>query len=259
MVTEEGHILTCRDIVSTWDSAYVWSASDAPGLVVEPDGSFSGTIDSTAQLPHDWVPAGETSSFWESISYDQKSKRLLTTSAKATRPLEGRLDYLNVVFPKTRQRTHAQLVRSSDQHDVALIKVSLGEKLQKVDINDNYSSIRQGERVAIIGYLATGADTPSGTAGQNTGGRVTPDPTDADGIVAKIYRDSGPIEGVDYLSGEFGDSYRLGVTQAGYGFSGGPVFDGHGRVIALFYAGRARNNVVNFAVPIRYGKALIGR
>jgi hypothetical protein len=35
------------------------------------------------------------------------------------------------------------------------------------------------------------------------------------------------------------------------------VFDGYGKVVALFYAGRSRTPTVSFAVPIKYGKELL--
>jgi hypothetical protein len=59
VVSEDGLILTSRDIVSAWDSAYVWAPDDAPGMVVNPDGSFAGTVDTTPELPRNWVPPGK--------------------------------------------------------------------------------------------------------------------------------------------------------------------------------------------------------
>ena len=57
-----------------------------------------------------------------------------------------------------------------------------------------------------------------------------------------------------------GDSYQLQINTTGSGNSGGPVFDDHGRVIAIFYAGLSDGRTaVTFAVPIRYGKELMGK
>jgi S1-C subfamily serine protease len=256
VVSPDGLILTCRDVVSAWESTYVWNSADSPGLIVDPDGSYIDELHSNKDLPRDWMPAGDTSSFWESVSYDAKSKKLLSTGSRA-RPLEGRLDFLNVTFAKTRQRTRAQLVRSSDQHDAALIKVSLGVPLTAVDLNDNYQTIRVGEAATALGFLSSGPDTFAGTASRDSSTKVIPDPTTSVGNVAKIFRNNGPIDGVDYLDSEFGDSYRLGLNGGGHGFTGGPVFDGHGQVIAIFYGGRASAPTVSFGVPIRYGKDLL--
>ena len=57
-----------------------------------------------------------------------------------------------------------------------------------------------------------------------------------------------------------GDAYQLQINTTGAGNSGGPVFDDHGRVIAIFFAGLrdVQGTAVTFAVPIRYGQELMG-
>ena len=54
-----------------------------------------------------------------------------------------------------------------------------------------------------------------------------------------------------------GDVYQLTINSTGAGNSGGPVFDDHGRVIGIFFAGLRGDAAITFAVPIRYGKELM--
>jgi serine protease Do len=56
----------------------------------------------------------------------------------------------------------------------------------------------------------------------------------------------------DYYSES--DSYQLTANATGPGNSGGPVFDEHGRVVGVFYAG---NPTITFAVPIKFAKELM--
>ena len=71
----------------------------------------------------------------------------------------------------------------------------------------------------------------------------------------------GPAVGAEKTTvSVIGDSYQLQINTTGSGNSGGPVFDDHGRVIGIFYAGLSDGRTaVTFAVPIRYGKELMGK
>ena len=94
-----------------------------------------------------------------------------------------------------------------------------------------------------------------------TKGVEIPDPTVTVGNIGRIYRSSEGTTGADKTTvSVIGDSYQLQINTTGGGNSGGPVFDDHGRVIAIFYAGLSDGRTaVTFAVPIRYGKELMGK
>ncbi|MFL6373248.1 MAG: trypsin-like serine protease, partial [Pyrinomonadaceae bacterium] len=49
---------------------------------------------------------------------------------------------------------------------------------------------------------------------------------------------------------------QLATGSTGAGNSGGPVFDGQGRVIGIFFAGQ-QADAITYAVPIRYGKEFL--
>ncbi|MCA1619416.1 MAG: FHA domain-containing protein [Acidobacteria bacterium] len=94
-----------------------------------------------------------------------------------------------------------------------------------------------------------------------TKGIEIPDPTVTVGNIGRIYRSSEGTSGADKTTvSVIGDSYQLQINTTGSGNSGGPVFDDRGRVIAIFYAGLSDGRAaVTFAVPIRYGRELMGK
>ena len=159
-----------------------------------------------------------------------------------------------------------RLVRPSDRHDVALVKVDTPAPLKKVDIFDNYESASAGAAVTVMGYPGISpevvAETQSGDA-FNPESRVqsVPDPTVTPGTIGRVLRAGGQGAGPskENIYSAFGDVYQLTVNATGGGNSGGPMFDDRGRVIGIYTSGRSMpgDAAVSFAVPIRYGLELM--
>jgi S1-C subfamily serine protease len=178
--------------------------------------------------------------------------------------VEGRLDYLDVTFAKTRLRTPAKLARVSDRHDVAMIKVDLPTPIKKVALYDNYQSVAPGQAVTVMGYpgispLVAVVARSQDAFNPDAQARTVPDPTVTPGAIGRVLRgEETPTGGreYDYYS-RFGDTYQITVNP-GSGNSGGPVFDERGRVIGIYTAWRAAPGaVIAFATPIRYGLELM--
>jgi hypothetical protein len=159
VITSDGFILTNRHVAAAWYAPY-----DLPGgIVIDEKGNEVGTVRSG---PSNWIPA-------QAI----RNRRSLTD-----KPLEGRNDILNVTFPENKLRIPAQPARISDEHDVAMVKINLPDAVPKVEMYDNYDSIKQGAPIVVIGYplganpqpliepLGAGADKPSA-------GVIVPDAT----------------------------------------------------------------------------------
>lgn len=247
VVTDDGFIITNRHVGAPWRSEYQQlDPNGDAGPLVNNRGEY--VVDGQGmpvivQAPYNWVPS------------DTKQFGPKGLSSR----YEGRLDELQVAFPNNTLRIPAQLARVSDRHDVALIKISSPQKLPPVELNDNYSSISIGDPAVVMGYPGL-AGFKVERIGQKIGGladiqvREVPEPTLTVGNVGKILRESDPNNqfSVD------GDRYQL-TLNAGSGNSGGPMFDGMGRVIGIFSSGKVDQQAytVTFAVPIKYAMELM--
>lgn len=245
-VSSDGFILTNRHVAAAWESAYHFPPSADNGILVAtgPDGKMT-PVAAVPQAPANWIPS---QSKQDGVSYD------------------GRNDHLDVLFPKSERKLSAKLSAVSPRHDVALIKVDSPGTIPAVEINDNYDTIQAGETSVVLGYPAISAPVYGIVRSQDvlnpeSKGVEIPDPTVTVGNIGRIYRSSEGMTGADKTTvSVIGDSYQLQINTTGSGNSGGPVFDDKGRVIAIFFAGLSDGRTaVTFAVPIRYGRELMGK
>jgi serine protease Do len=255
-VSSDGFILTNRHVAAAWESAYQFPPSADNGVLVAPGPNGKLTpVAGVPSAPGDWIPSHTKQ---DGISYD------------------GRNDHLEVLFAKSERQLSAKIASVSKRHDVALIKVDSPGTVPAVEINDNYDTIQAGETAVVLGYPAIskpvyGIVKSQDAMSPETQGVEIPDPTVTVGNIGRIYRNSegnsaggGGGGSADKPSSTtvsvIGDSYQLQINTTGSGNSGGPVFDDHGRVIAIFYAGLSDGRTaVTFAVPIRYGRELMGK
>jgi serine protease Do len=246
-VSSDGFILTNAHVAAAWESNYEFPPSANNGVLIGtgPDGKPAITA-VVQQAPTTWVPAHSKQ---DNISYD------------------GRNDHLDVLFPNSERRLTAKLSSTSPRHDVALIKVDSPGTVPAVEINDNYDTIQAGDQTVVLGYPAISKAVYGIVHSQDalkpfdTTAVEIPDPTVTVGNVGRVYRSQdNNNNGVEKQTvSVIGDSYQLQINTTGPGNSGGPVFDDHGRVIGIFYAGLSEGSTaVTFAVPIRYGKELMG-
>jgi serine protease Do len=254
-VTSDGFILTNRHVGASWRTSYHFPGGAEKGIVVaqSPNGRYApvpgqdGRIQ-IVEAPTDWVP-GESlqAGYWR---------------GQGQLMLEGRNDLLNVTFAKNELRFPAHLVRTSDRHDVAMVKIDVPETLTKCEFNDNYDTIKPGDPAIVLGYPGIappqfGVIFSQDRFNQQYTLRTIPNPTVSVGNIGSIHR--GQIKPTDPVVSSFGDYYQLTVNSTGGGNSGGPVFDDHGKVVGIFTAGKWEPGAaISFAVPIRYGKELMG-
>jgi serine protease Do len=260
-VTTDGFIITNRHVAATWKASYTAYPDFAwPAVIVADNGAPllgpSGQPYLIGKGQVGWVPA-ETEQFGGSqLGRDA---------------VEGRNDILNVTFGKTELRIPAKLVRTSDRHDVAMVKIDLPEPMKKVELNDNYDTAKIGDPVTVLGYPG-GSSPLVGVIGSKTfrGASVPsqvgiiPDVTLSVGNISRVVRDQEAVPGKDPLTGKdtvistIGDVYQLNINTTGGGNSGGPVLDDQGRVVAVFTYGLKTDFQASAAVPIHYAKELMG-
>ena len=262
VVSPDGFILTNRHVAATWHTRYNFPREDQAGVVYVLDGNLevkSRRVISSGQYPA-WVPAA--AKFVLQGTFDQNSVRLLGRALKG-KNVEGRNDYLDVTFAKNRIRIPSKLARVSDRIDVAMVKIEIPRSLRKVELNDNYDTIKPGDAAIVMGYPGISPDVVAVTKSKDTfnpdlAAKVVPDPTISVGNVGRVIR--GQESAGETVISTFGEVYQLTINSTGGGNSGGPVFDDQGRVIAIYTSGRSTlgDATISFAVPVRYGMELMG-
>ena len=251
VVSGDGFILTNRHVAASWNTRYGFAPYAFPGALVEVVNGqlkINESVDVQAEDVFGWVPA-ET--------------RMIGGRPAQPGMVKGRNTYLNVTFANTALRRPVQSVTASDNHDVALIKVEIPESLSEVKMVDNYASIKPGQAVTVMGYpgvapeqfVVRKSNDPFNPNNQFTS---IPTPTVTPGNIGRIIPASSDK---DMTYSTMGDSYQLTINATGGGNSGGPMFDDHGNVIGIYYAGMsdARGTQISFAIPIKYGLELMGR
>ncbi|MDQ6788877.1 MAG: trypsin-like peptidase domain-containing protein [Acidobacteriota bacterium] len=240
VVTSDGFVLTNRHVAATWMTTYHFPPDTPRGIVITPSGQLAST--SLMPPPTDWVPANTK----------QEGKQLQGT-------LKGVDDTLDVTLAGKESRMAAQLKQTSDRHDVALIKIDVPGQLTKVELYDNYDTLKKGEQVTIMGYPAAsppvyGVIKSNDVFNQGTQAKLIPDPTVTTTNIGNIIRSNDDEK--DKRVSLMGDVIQLATGSTGAGNSGGPVFDSQGRVIGIFFAGQ-QADAITYAVPIRYGKEFL--
>ncbi|MBI1763089.1 MAG: trypsin-like peptidase domain-containing protein [Acidobacteria bacterium] len=255
VVSSDGFILTARHVGAGWMSRYQYPADASPG-VVWTQGANGWTLRTnpetgmpvTYSIPANWAPS-------ETRQFGRDGYRWA---------VEGRLDFLNVTFPQNKTSIPGKLARVSDRHDVAMLKIDMPEAVPKTELNDNYDTIKVGDPITVLGYPAAspiswGLVNSMDAFNRESQMKVVPDPSLTTGNIGRVLRSQE--SGKDKTTNEFGDAYQV-TANPGAGNSGGPVFDDHGRVVGIYYAGRAigaggAQGQVSFAVPIRFARELM--
>ncbi|MGH8614603.1 MAG: trypsin-like peptidase domain-containing protein [Gammaproteobacteria bacterium] len=246
VVQENGFILTNRHVAATWETrgdlepgAGVAGRFDTKGVFVP-----EKILEDPAAVV-DWVPS---------------KSRLLGGKPLKGKTVEGRHDYLDVTFPKSKLRIPARLVRVSDTADVALIKIDVPTSLKAIPLGMD-DPVSTGENITVLGYPGVSPDVAIkinsyDPLNREAELRIVPDLTVTGGLIGKIIRGQAApgTAAPDAYYSFMGDVYQLTVNATGAGNSGGPVFNGRSRVIGIFTYGKSGGGAqITFAVPIKHG------
>lgn len=252
-VTSDGFILTARHVGAGWMTRYEYPPEASPGVIgyYGPDNKFKIRSDATGQpalfnKAANWVPSQTRQFGSNGISY----------------PVGGRHEFINVTFPKNQTSIPAQVARISDRHDVALLKINIPDAVPKLELHDNYDTIKAGDTATVLGYpsvspVVYGVVKSQDIFNRETQNKIVPDPSVTVGNIGRVLRGDPGSGNRDNVESIMGDVYQV-TANPGAGNSGGPVFDDRGGVVGIYFAGRSSGSAqVSFAVPIRYAKELM--
>lgn len=256
VATDNGFILTNRHVAATWETR-VGADFTSPGFIIfcNPECEPRPRVAFNPDSP-------DNRQYVESLASWVPSKiRILGGKPLIGKNVEGRNDYLDVTFPKTKLRIPARLVRTSDTADVALIKIDVPQTVKPVTLSTG-DEVQAGDTITVMGYPSISPDVEVRIKSQDplnreSEVRVVPEPTITAGNIGKVIKGEAGAAGsasFDYFS-EMGDVYQLTINATGGGNSGGPVFNDAGKVIGIFTYGRTDQSgtKISFAVPIKYG------
>jgi len=248
LVDETGFILTNRHVVASWQTSYEFPRDAYNGKMIRYVEGEWKLAEDVQYPPSDWVPA---------------NSEMLGRRPLSGKVLEGQNMYLDVTFPGNDLRTPANVVRVSNTHDVAMIKINLPGGMDSVTMKDITNEVAPGQRVLIMGYPGLAPDVVVGRASADAFNRSTqlftiPSPTSTEGTIGRVITANNRTQD-DFIEGYFstiGDYYQISGSSPGAGNSGGPIFNKEGHVVGIYTAGMT-SNTMSFAVPIKYGMDLM--
>ncbi len=207
VVSSDGFILTNRHVGANWMAPYSFQQSDM-GVLIGNQGGIMVKDDGTPAItdpPVGWIP---------SESKQAGPKGIIGSFA-------GRHEYLKVGFQNNVNYIDAGPVTTSPRADVALLSVKVPKPLTALTLNDNYTSVRQGEGVTVMGYPGVSDVTyavvkSNDTFNQENQARVVPEVTLTTGTIAKVTKAgdenaTGPMK----FYTPSGDRFQLNINTTG--------------------------------------------
>ncbi|NIT60617.1 MAG: FHA domain-containing protein [Aliifodinibius sp.] len=252
IVDEDGFILTNHHVAAPWNSE-----------IELPKGTSYKRDSNTGELKPDfryqvnaqrWLP--KKMNTWDGNKINRKA-------------VEGTFQFFDVTFADTDLRVPAKIVRVSNKHDVALIKVDVPEDVTVAPYMTKADSIRmgrdpvEGETVYLMGYpamqqlLELRRTESSDLSNRGAETNIVPSPTIVSAVIGrKVEKDAHPVTGPRSFA--LGEYYLIDGLMLGSGASGGPVFDEYGTVIGIYTADLLIDKVgATLVVPMKFGDELI--
>jgi DNA-binding response OmpR family regulator/S1-C subfamily serine protease len=177
----------------------------------------------------------------------------------ATKGYQAEISQIRAYFPGDPRAFHSEIQAVSDAADLATMRVDLQDMKRPILSNDGSpSAAASGEPVVLMGY-ATGLDAILARADEETTQNIL---THSGGQVSRVLEElaqRGLIRPI-ITQGHIGDVLPDKIVfdaQTTHGGSGGPLFNGRGKVVGITYAVLSGFGGSNFAIPVRLSESLL--
>jgi DNA-binding response OmpR family regulator/S1-C subfamily serine protease len=172
---------------------------------------------------------------------------------------QAEISAIRAYFPADPRAFHAEIETISNTTDLATMRVDM-QDLKRTALSDDASkgAATPGEAVVLMGYAA-GLDAILAKADDQTTENIL---THSGGQVSRVLDDLAQRGLIRPLitQGHVGDVLPDKIVfdaQTTHGGSGGPLFNGQGKVIGVTFAVLADFGGSNFAIPIRLSQPLL--
>ena len=172
---------------------------------------------------------------------------------------QAEISTIRAYFPGDSRAFHAEIETLSDTADLATMRVDM-QDLKRAILADDASktAATSGDPVVLMGYAA-GLDAILAKADDDTTEKIL---THSGGQVSSVLDELAQRGLIRPLitQGHIGDVLPDKIVfdaQTTHGGSGGPLFNGHGKVVGITFAGLSGFGGSNFAIPIRLSEPLL--
>jgi len=182
-------------------------------------------------------------------------------SELASQNLQAQISLIRAYFPGDTRAFHAEIQQISDDADLAAMRVDLqGLKRPVLSIDARKSAAVSGEPIVLMGY-ATGLAAILARTDEDTAQKIL---AASNGDVSNVLDELARRSLIHPLitQGHIGDILADKIVfdaQTTSGGSGGPLFNGQGKVIGVTYAVLKGFGGSNFGIPIRFSEPLLAK
>lgn len=234
-VTKDGFIATANWAIAPWNSPARFGKNSVPnGIVVSAD--LKRIVNFDAPPPTNWIPS--------------KTKTQRGTIANLGIKIDFNSEYsmnkieLEVLAYQQDKSLPAQVVSTSNKHDVGLIKVNPAGELNTFELYDNYDLLKKDSADNFIIH----ADLDGTLKVMKT--LVKTNYSDEMGKMIQLVNNFSDTEKAKK------DTYQKMLSVFDNSGCGIPVFDSKGRVIGMYLSYNEKTQTHN-VIPIRFVKELL--
>ncbi len=175
--------------------------------------------------------------------------------------LQSEISTIRAYFPGDPRAFHSEIQNISNETDLATMRVDMQDlKRAILSLDASKTGVTSGDAIVLMGY-ATGLNAILARADEDTAEKIL---SHSGGQVSRVLEDLAQRSLIRPVitQGHIGDVLPEKIVfdaQTTSGGSGGPLLNGHGKVIGVTYAVLNGFGGSNLAIPIRLSQPLLGQ